>query len=59
MLMYSLCGVGMIALRSMKSPAITDYYNVTSNVLNSKRQCDLTLKIIKDLLNEKIKLPAV
>lgn len=33
--MYYLCGVGIIAMRFIQSPAITDYYNIISNLLKS------------------------
>lgn len=33
--MYYLCGVGIIAVIFIQSPAMTDYYNVISNSLKS------------------------
>ena len=34
-LMYHVCGVGMIAMSFIQNPAITDYYNVISTLLKS------------------------
>lgn len=33
--MYHVCGVGMIAMSFIQSPATTDYYNVISTLLKS------------------------